>query len=131
MSTLPLPGVNTRFLPPSRFSLKMSRFFVYFELEKMRSMRSAQLQVELRRLGNQLPVLGKGTSMILKVCFVIQDHHLIVPYTVSVCKMCVCFVCDLVRVASRRCTTVPVVPPRDGKILTPVFSYALSRFFVR
>ena len=50
----------------------------------MRSMRSAQRQVELRRLGNPFPVLGKanslcevgiiiaslqpGTSMILKLC---------------------------------------------------------------
>ena len=29
----------------------------------MRSVRSAQRQVELRRLGNQLPVLGKGNSL--------------------------------------------------------------------
>ena len=59
--------------PFSRFSLKMSRFFAYFELEKMRSMRSAQRQVELRRLGNQLPVLGKANSLCkivnLHVCF--------------------------------------------------------------
>ena len=51
-------------IPLSRFSLKMSRFFfAYFELEKMRSMRSAQRQVELRRLGNQLTVLGKANSL--------------------------------------------------------------------
>ena len=40
-----------------------------------------------------------------------------------------------IRVASRRCVTVPVAPPGGGgKILTPafyVFSSALSRFFVR
>ena len=29
----------------------------------MRSMRSVQCQVELRRLGNQLPVLGKANSL--------------------------------------------------------------------
>ena len=29
----------------------------------MRSMRSDQRQVELRRLGNQLPVLGKANSL--------------------------------------------------------------------
>ena len=56
--------VNSRFfsaIPLSRFSLKMSRFlFAYFELGKMRS---AQRQVELRRLGNQLPVLGKANSL--------------------------------------------------------------------
>ena len=36
----------------------------------MRSMRSAQRQVELRRLGNQLPVLGKANSLckIVKLC---------------------------------------------------------------
>ena len=37
----------------------MSRFLE----KKMRSMRSAQRQVELRRLGNQLPVLGKANSL--------------------------------------------------------------------
>ena len=34
-------------------------------------------------------------------------------------------------VASRRCATVPVVPPGGGKILTPAFYALLSRFFVR
>ena len=56
------------FLAPSRFSLKMSRFFAYFQLEKKRSMRSAQCQVELRRLDNQLPVLGKANSLCKIVC---------------------------------------------------------------
>ena len=50
-----------------------------FELEKMSSMCSAQRQVELRRLGNQLPVLGQTNSL---------------------CKMVVCFACcDLIRAA--------------------------------
>ena len=48
----------------------------------MRSMRCAQRQVELRRLGNQLPVLGKANSL-KTYCY-----NLIVP---SVCK----FVCVL------------------------------------
>ena len=42
---------------------KCSAYFANFELEKMSSMRSAQRQVELRRLGNQLPVLGKANSL--------------------------------------------------------------------
>ena len=52
-----------RFLAPSRFTafhLKCPPLFFYFELEKMRSTHSAQREVELRRLGNQLPVLGKA-----------------------------------------------------------------------
>ena len=76
MSTVPLSGVNSRFfsvIPLSRFSLKMYRFFAYFELEKMHSARSAQRQVELRRLGNQLPVLGKANWLckIVKVLCVL------------------------------------------------------------
>ena len=53
------------------FPLKRPAFFyTYFEFEKMRSMRSAQCQVELRRLGNQLPVLCKANSLctIVKCC---------------------------------------------------------------
>ena len=34
----------------------------------MLSMRSAQHQVELRRLGNQLPVLGKANSLCKMLC---------------------------------------------------------------
>ena len=34
----------------------------------MRSMRSAQRQVELRQLGNQLPVLGKSNLLCKIVC---------------------------------------------------------------
>ena len=65
MSTLPPSGVNSRFFIAillSRFSL--SRFFAYFQqLEKMLSMRSAQRQVGLRRLGNQLPVLAFSSAL--------------------------------------------------------------------
>ena len=60
-----------RAIPLSLFSLKMSRFFLaYFELEKMRSMLSAQRQVERRRLGNQRPVLDKANSLckMVKLC---------------------------------------------------------------
>ena len=60
MSTLALSGVNSRFLAPSRFSLKMSRLF---QVGKMPSVRSVQRQVELRRLDNQLPVLGRANSL--------------------------------------------------------------------
>ena len=62
------------FLAPSRFPafhLKYPAFLCgYFELEKMHSMRSAQRQVELRRLGKRLPVLGKANSLckIVNLC---------------------------------------------------------------
>ena len=46
-------------IPLSRYSLNMSR---YLTLEKMRSSHSAQRKVELRRLGNRLPLLGKAFS---------------------------------------------------------------------
>ena len=73
VNSLPLSGVNSRFLAPSRFPafhLKCPAFLAYFELEKMHSMRSFQRQVELRRLGNQLPVLGKANSLfkLVKCC---------------------------------------------------------------
>ena len=73
VSTLPLSGVNSRFfsaIPLSRFSLKMSRLFCVFRVGKMRSMSSAQHKAELRRLGYQLPVLGKTNSLckIVNVC---------------------------------------------------------------
>ena len=81
-------------IPLSRFSLKMSRFFAYFVLKKMRFMCSAGREVELGRLSN--PVLGKANSLLSAmsatislqlthrdindsetVYFVIQEHHLI------------------------------------------------------
>ena len=57
-------------IPLSRFSLKMTRFFCVFRVEKTRPMRSFQRQVELRRLGNHIPVLGKANSLctIVKCC---------------------------------------------------------------
>ena len=55
-------------------------------------MRSAQRQVELRRLGNRvIDIPGYRSS-------------------------------GKIGVASKRCTTVPVAPPGDGKIRTPVFT---------
>ena len=66
----------------------------------MCSMRSAQRQVELRRLGHQLPVLGKANSLcevgtiIVRtrgindsetVYFVIKDHHF--DRAMYVCKI--------------------------------------------
>ena len=68
---LPLSDVNSRFLAPSRFSRFSPAFFKSILLKKkMRYMSSVQRQVELRRLGNQLPVLGKANSLckIVKLC---------------------------------------------------------------
>ena len=71
MSTLPLSGVKlTIFLRHPAFPLFTSNvplFCAYFELGKMRSMRSAQRQVELRRLVNQLPVLPQTSNHILQL----------------------------------------------------------------
>ena len=90
----------------------------------MRSMRSAQRQVELRRLDNQLPVLGKANSLrkIVKMLCVLPLPHIpgrvgprmdkdIPSYRSS----------DKIRLASRRCTTVPLRPLVVEKILTPTF----------
>ena len=79
----------------------MARFFCVFRVVKLRYLRyaSTQRQGELRRLGNQLQVLGKansvcevgnislqpGTTMILKLCTVFRNARssfiLIVPCT--------------------------------------------------
>ena len=84
-------------------------------------------QMELRRLSNQLPVLGKTNSLckIVKCVFCLSGLRRARDKDSSF----------KIRVASRRCSTiVPVAPPGSGKILTPAF-YAflsvLSRFFVR
>ena len=74
MSTVPLSGVNSRFfLAPSRFPafhLKYPAFFGVFRVGQNAHSRSFQRQVELRRLGNQLPVLGKANSLfkLVKCC---------------------------------------------------------------
>ena len=88
----------------------------YFEFEQKRSVRSAQRQMELRRLGNQLPVLGKANSLckIAKCCVFCRFVKLrlspgprmardkdIPGYRSS----------GKIRVASRRCITVPEAPP--------------------
>ena len=72
----------------------------------MRSMRSAQHKVELRRLGNQLTVLGKANLFCKMVCVLpvltysgprrARDKD--IPGYCSSGK---------IRVASRRCTTAP------------------------
>ena len=74
VSALPLSGVNSRFLAPPPFPAFHSDCpvflaYLYFE-EKKRSVRSDRRQVELRRLGNQLSVLGKANSLckIVKCC---------------------------------------------------------------
>ena len=89
MSTVPLSGVNSRFLAPSRFPVfhvKYPAFLAYFDLEKMRSMRSFQRQVkELRRLGNQLPVLRKANwlSKIVKCVFCLFVNLRLSPHRVG------------------------------------------------
>ena len=103
----------------------------------MRSMHSAQSKVELRRLGNQLPLLGKANLFckIVKLCV----FCLFVKLRLSLGRVGTRDKdipdyrnCGKIRVASRRCTEVPVAPPGGGKkIPTPAFSSALSRFFVR
>ena len=102
-----------------------------------RSMHSAQRKVEFRRLGNQLPVLGKANSLcrIVKCCVFCMFVKLqLSPWRVGLRDK------DIpgyrnsgkILVASRRCTSC--APWRREKILTPAFysfSSALSRFFVR
>ena len=98
----------------------------------MHSMRSAQRQVELRRLGNQLPLLGKANSLctIVKCCV----FGLFVPRRARVKDIPGYRRSGKIGVASRRCTTLPVAPLVAEKIRTPAFhafSSALSRFFVK
>ena len=131
MSTLPLSGINSRFfsaIPLSRFSLKMSRFFCVFGVGKMRSMHSAQSKVELRRLGNHLPVLGKANLFckVVKLCV----FCLFVKLRLSLGREWTRDKdipdyrnCGKIHVPSRPCTEVPVAPPGGGKNTN-------SRFFV-
>ena len=99
----------------------------------MRSMHSAQSKVEL-------PLLGKANLFckIVKLCV----FCLFVKLRLSLGRVGTRDKdipdyrnCGKIRVASRRCTEVPVAPPGGGKkIPTPAFyafSSALSRFFVR
>ena len=105
----------------------------------MGSMHSVQRKVELRRLGNQLPVLGKADSLckIVKLfvfCLFVIKLRLspgrvgprdkdITSYRNS----------GKIRVASRRCTKYQLHPLAVDKTLTPAFyafSSALSHFFV-
>ena len=80
----------------------------------MRSMRSVQRQVGLRRLGNQIPVLGKANSLCKSVnkcvfCLRLSQRRVrdrIPGYRSS----------GKIRVASRRCNTVPLAPPSGEKM---------------
>ena len=102
----------------------------------MRFMLSDQRQVDLRRLGNQLAVLGKGNwpcdvgNISLQVTtryindsetmyFVIQDYHFdrVMYLFVKLCVFCLLFY-QLRLLAVR-------------KILAPAFSSLLSHFFAR
>ena len=141
MSTVPLLGVNSRFysaIPFSCFSLKMSRFFwAYFRVRKMHSMRSFQRQVELRRLGNQLPVLGKANSLfkLVKCCvFCLFVRLWLSPHCVGP-WMKISRVIVARAKSMYRTDLYSVAPPGGGKkILTPAFqafSSAMSSFFVR
>ena len=98
----------------------------------MRSMRSVQRQVGLRRLGNQIPVIGKANSLCKSVnkcvfCLRLSQRRVrdrIPGYRSS----------SKIRVASRRCNTVPLAPSAVKKYTNSrfyAFSSALSRFFVR
>ena len=82
-------------------------------------MRSAQRQVELRRLGSQLPVLGKANSFckIVKLCV----FCLFVQLRLSLVRIGTRDKdipdyrnCGKIRVPSRRFTEVLVAPPGDG-----------------
>ena len=107
----------------------MSRFFWQFcELEKIHSMRSAQRQVELRRLSNHLPVLGKANSLckIVKMLCVLPLRLSLgrVGPGITIFRVTVSWDLGKICLASRRCTTVPVAPPGGVKNTN-------SRFFVR
>ena len=119
----------------SSLPLNVRLFFAYVELEKMRSMRSDQHQVQLRLLSNQLQVLGKANSLwkIVKkiVCFAcllrlcpghvgpgIKITRVILARSVQ--RL------DDVLLYSTSCATW-----WWENIVTPAFSSAMSRFFFR
>ena len=106
-------------------------------------MRSAQLQVELRRGGNQLTVLGKATSLckIVKCCVFCLFVKLRLspgreaPGVTNLVYRESSLEKDIpgyrssgkIRVASLRCTTVPFAPPGVGENTKSRF----LRYFVR
>ena len=98
----------------------------------MRSMHYAQHKVELRRLGNQLPELGKANSF----CKIVKLSVFCLFVKLRLSLGCVgTRDKDIpgyhnrvkIRVPSRRCTEVPVVPPGGWKNTNSSF----LRFFVR
>ena len=100
----------------------------------MHSMRSFQRQVELKRLGNQLPVLGKANSLFKLVTMLgVWEFCLIGPYNSPHCRVIAARAISMYRTDLE--AMYSVAPPGGGKnILTPAFyafSSALSRFFVR
>ena len=105
MSTLPLSGVNSSFfsaIPLSRFSLKKSRFFAYFQLEQMRSMRSAQWHSDDSATSFHYSAKLIRSAKLSFVCV----FCLFVKLRLSSGK---------IGLSSRRCNIVPVVPPVSGK----------------
>ena len=78
MSTLPLSGVNSRFLAPSRFPafhLKSPAFLAYFELEKMHSVQLVKANslckmvnpIDPSRFNNKLPCSPDHPAKIVKI----------------------------------------------------------------
>ena len=116
----------------------MARFFVcVFRVGKMRLRHSAQRQVELRRLGNQLPVLGKANSLwkIVKCCVFCLFVKMRLGPGIKISRVVGYRSSGKIHLASRRCTTVPVAPPGGGgkcelqlftlfRLLCPAFSFA-------
>ena len=96
----------------------------------MRSTHSAQRKVELRRLGKQLPVLGKANSLckMVKLCvFCLFVKLRLSPGRVGTRDKGIRGYLNSVkiRVASTRCTKILVVPPGGGGNTNSRF----SRFF--
>ena len=86
-------------------------------------MRSARHQVELRRLGNQLPVLGNANS--LWIIVKIGVFCLFVTLRLTRPGHTRCHRSSgKIREASRRCTAAPVAPPGGDFCLltTPLFT---------
>ncbi len=115
MSTLPLSGVNSRFLAASRFPafhLKCPSFL------RISSWKNALYAASSGSQTTRQPASSDRQRDINDsetVYFVIQDHHLIVTCISTFVKFGVFCLLTLVRVAFRRCTTVPVGRPGGEK----------------
>ena len=96
----------------------------------MRSMRSAQCQVDLRWLGNQLPVFSKANSL----CKIVKFGVFCLFVKLWLSPNCVGPGIKISRVIVARAKSMTVAPLDGEKILTPAFYAfvsALSHFFVR